>query len=552
MEKLKKIFSEALNVIKTTYQKFPITLILVYIFTFINVFMPEEFIDNFYDNDWHVVLALTMLGTLFSEIWYKENIIKYVGTAVSFIIATIFKILYESGISTDGELLLSKILVTYIATLSLLTFYRIMKNENVTLQEFGIKVLSNFGRTTLTYVLANIGIGIVITTFIALILDGEDIDGIERIFILLAGAYYVPAMIITITDMSIEQGKFIRKLITNIFTPVIAFLLVIFYMYVVKLMIEGTLFEANLFLALSCGFALGLPVVLLRKNYDNDEKTKKLTLFLVYAFVPFIVLQLIGMNIRVNQYGLTMARYMAFVLLFFESIFIFLSIYKEGKYLKEMLLVTVALVFICVLSPFNFIDVPNRNQIKRLEKIYSSNDFNSLSNEEKKNCKSIYVYLNRNDGEKLLEERFTKEELKQICDYVDDSYYDNDDEYDYNRTDYVSVSKKLDGFDISEYTRIDKISDYYRFEERKDLSAMEIRDNDNAYNTYVDFKSVIDKLIDEDYMNNSDEYFESNDNNVLKTKSENVDIYLTSISFDYDIYTEEISYFNYDGYVLVK
>ena len=552
MEKLKKIFSEALNVIKTTYQKFPITLILVYIFTFINVFMPEEFIDNFYDNDWHVVLALTMLGTLFSEIWYKENIIKYVGTAVSFIIAIIFKILYESGISTEGELLLSKVLVTYIATLSLLTFYRIMKNENVTLQEFGIKVLSNFGRTTLTYVLANIGIGIVITTFIALILDGEDIDGIERIFILLAGAYYVPAMIITITDMSIEQGKFIRKLITNIFTPVIAFLLIIFYMYVVKLMIEGTLFEANLFLALSYGFALGLPVVLLRKNYDNDEKTKKLTLVLVYAFVPFIVLQLIGMNIRVNQYGLTTARYMAFVLLFFESIFIFLSIYKEGKYLKEMLLVTVALVFICVLSPFNFIDVPNRNQIKRLEKIYSSNDFNSLTNEEKKDCKSIYVYLNRNDGEKLLEERFTKEELKQISDYVDDSYYDNDDEYDYNRTDYVSVSKKLDGFDISEYTRIYKISDYYRFEERKDLSAMEIRDNDNAYNTYVDLKSLIDKLIDEDYMNNSDEYFESNDNNVLKTKSENVDIYLTSVSFDYDVYTEEISYFNYDGYVLVK
>ena len=53
-------------------------------------------------------------------------------------------------------------------------------------------------------------------------------------------------------------------------------------------------------------------------------------------------------------------------------------------------------------------------------------------------------------------------------------------------------------------------------------------------------------------MNNSDEYFESNDNNVLKTKSENVDIYLTSVSFDYDVYTEKISYLNYDGYVLVK
>ena len=51
-----------------------------------------------------------------------------------------------------------------------------MKNENVNLPEFGIKVLSNWGRCTLTYLLANIGILMVVGAFVALILDGEDID----------------------------------------------------------------------------------------------------------------------------------------------------------------------------------------------------------------------------------------------------------------------------------------------------------------------------------------------------------------------------------------
>jgi hypothetical protein len=161
---------------------------------------------------------------------------------------------------------------------------------------------------------------------------------------LLGGAYYVPALINSITDMSGEYGIFVKKLIKNVFTPVIAFLLVIFYLFIGKLVLAGTLLESAMFLPLSWGFSVGLPVVLLRKNYDDNESTKRFTNILIYAFIPFILLQFIGLNIRVSDYGLTTERYMGYVLIIFEIVFIVLSIIKESKYLREIFIFSVGYI----------------------------------------------------------------------------------------------------------------------------------------------------------------------------------------------------------------
>ena len=558
MEKLKNMFKDASELIKKTYYKFPITIVIVFALTAFYTFAPESIIEAFYDNELYAVVILGALGTFFAEIWFvKNNLIKIVSSCVSFIIAIIFKTIGDLELSNAGEILFRKIFLVYVSTLELLTFYKIMKNENVNLPEYGIKILSNWGKCTLTYILANIGIGMVVGAFVALILDGEGPDGIYRIFVLLGGAYYVPALINSITDMSGEHGIFVKKLIKNVFTPVIAFLLVIFYLFIGKLVLEGTLLESAMFLPLSWGFSVGLPVVLLRKNYDDNESTKRFTNILIYAFIPFILLQFIGLNIRVSDYGLTTERYMGYVLIIFEIVFIALSIIKESKYLREIFIFAIVLVYICVLSPLNCFDVPGKSQLNRLENMLAKGKFESLSLEDKKEIKTIYLYINRNDGEDLLKERFTETELKLIEEYeipYEDDYYENED----LDIQYLSVRRDIDGADISEYTRIYSIDSIY--DEQEDYSKILLEPSYNSKDEakelydglYADFSLLMDSLIDEHMTYDEDEYFEKDKNNIVKTNKPNVDLYITSLRFDYSPYVDFIEYFSCDGYILVK
>ena len=549
MEKLKNLFKDATELIKSTYQKFPITVVVIFIVTAIYALAPESFIETFNEKELYVVFALGGLGTLFSEIWFtKNNLVKAIASALSFIIAIILKTIGDADLSEAAELWFMKIVTTYVAGLQLLTYYKIMKNENVNLPEFGIKVLSNWGRCTLTYALANIGIGMVVGAFVALILDGEGPDGIYRLFVLLGGTYYAPALINTITDMSGEHGKFIKKLIKNVFTPVMAFLLVIFYMFIVKITLAGTLLESEMFMALSWGFAVGVPVVLLRKNYDDNEKTKQFTNILIYAFIPFIVLQIIGMGVRVSNYGLTTSRYKGFVLIIFETIFIALSIIKDAKYLKEILLVAFVMVIICVLSPFNFIDMPIRSQVKRLEKEYKNTNFESLSVEEKKEIKSIYLYIVRDGGEELLNKRFTEEELNEIEEYK--ISYDYDYEYENQiEMEYLYVRKTLDGADISNYSKIYTADSIYRDQEDYSKVLVDVEEIDEEI--YVDFSGLMKELMDEDIkLKDADKYFEKN--NVLTTSDGKYDIYITHLNFDYSPYADIIEDFSFSGYAFVK
>ena len=58
--------------------------------------------------------------------------------------------------------------------------------------------------------------------------------------------------------------------------------------------------------------------------------------------------------------------------------------------------------------------------------------------------------------------------------------------------------------------------------------------------------------MDEHMTYDEDEYFEKDKNNIVKTNKPNVDLYITSLRFDYSPYADFIEYFSCDGYILVK
>ena len=543
MGKLKKIFSNISNSIKETYKKFPITIIIVYIITFIYAFGTDEFINNFEKEEWLAVLIIWAIGTLFVETWTSKKSMRVVGIITTFGISLGFREILNSE-TILFEDFFQRLLATYIMILPLLTLYKTIKNLKVEVKEYGLKVLSNFGKCSTIYILANLGILLVLFVFIELILNGNDGDIIYKTLILLLGCYYVPSLINAVTDMSSEVGKFIKVLIMYVFTPVGTFLIGILYMYIIKIIINGELLHNEIFFILSLTFAVMVPVVLLLKNYDENGKIKKFTNVLIYLFIPFIFLQIFAMGTRISEYGITESRYMAILLIIVEIVLIALILIKNSKHLDKIILFVAVLTVISILSPLNIENVTRMSQINRAKNIIDrTGNFSTLTDKEKEECKKAIIFIDSDDNRKYILEKIDQETLNEIEDYQI-NYYDN---YDYEYG-YVYAYESIDGVNIEEYRTIYKL--YEKSYNQKDYGNYQIKSQNDEIIIGVDFKNLIEQMIKADSINREDEIFELH--RWVDTNNENIKIYLTAINISYEKYTNEIESFSVDGYILVK
>ena len=553
MGKLKNLFSSAATLVKEVFEKFPFTMIVVYAVTALFVFGTEEFIDMLYDSGWLVAIALSAMGIFAVENWIKEE--QYLGFVATILIAIGFRYGFNMNLGDSVEEWLNKIFITYVATLSLLTIYKIIKNNEVSVEEYFLKAIANWGRITFIYILAIIGMWMVIGAFVTLILDGEDFEFFERLFIILFGCFYVPSLIHSATDMTQEHGKIIKTLILYVSTPVTTFLLAIFYMYLVKVSLTGTLFDMELFMILSWVYTIGMPVAMLLKCYDKTGKVKKFSKFLKIAFIPVIILQIITMSMRVNQYGLTSERYMGYILVLFEICLTTLSLYKDGRHLDKIFLIVIGFAFVFILSPINYIDIPVKAQITRLDKMLEGG-FENLSEEDKVQAKKTYVYVLRDDdnAETLIKETIGEENAYKLENYTyDESLYDSYNNYgdieEGPETEYIYADASIDGLDITEYKKIYKIYRTYS-DETEDLTNIEVKTKDKEIIVNVDLTKFVKELIKADYRYDADEYLQ--ESGIVKTKTDGIDLFLENVNLDYELYTERVTDVDFDGYILVK
>lgn len=549
MGKIKTFFSNISNSLKETFKKFPITIIIVYLTTLVCVLGIDDFVEAFLDDMWFFMMGVWAIGTLFSEKFFKNNYLRAVGEIIALIIAIIFRwIIVDELFST--ELIFAKIIVTYMSVIPLLTVYKMLKDSGVSVKEYAIRVLGNISKTSAIYLLANLGILVVILVFVELILDGNDYDILPRTLILLLGGFYVPAMINAITDVKQETGKFMKVLLTGILMPVALFLIGTLYLYVVKIMISGELLNKSLFFILSLTFTLAIPGVILLKNYEENKAVSVISNILFYSFIPLMILQIIAMNVRVGDYGLTESRYMGYLLIAFEIIFIALMIIKKAKYLDKIILVFAGFIIFGLLTPFNVFDVPVYSQTARITNMLKTvESFDELSTEEKNECKKAYVYVSNSTNSEYLYKKMTLENINAIKDYAI-VYTGNDVEirdYDYE---YFSMYNTNTSIDIEEFKKLYKAEDEYRYDEEIDVNAYEVKDKDGNIKVTVDIEEFLRQMYEADKTNTKESKFE--EIRYLKTSNEDVVFYVTNFSVSYESYANKLEHITFDGYLLVK
>lgn len=550
MGKLKTLFSNISNSIKETFKKFPITMVIVYITTIACAFGPEDFVETFMDNMWFYMMGVWAIGTLFSEKFFKNNYVRAIGQIVSLVIALTFRWIINDEIYSNN-LILTKIIITYMSVIPLVTLYKILKDSEISVKEYALRVLSNIGKTSTIYLLANLGILIVILVFVELILDGNDYDILPRTLILLLGGFYVPAMINSITDVKQDVGKFIKVLLTCILMPVALFLIGTLYLYVIKIMISGELLNKSLFFILSLTFTLAIPGVILLRNYKENKGVLIISNILFYSFIPLLILQIIAMNVRVGEYGLTESRYMGYLLIAFEIIFIALMIIKKSKYLDKIILVFAGFIIVGVLSPFNIYDVPVYSQTARITNMLKTvEDFDDLSTEQKNECKKALIYVKNSINSEYLDEKLTKEEKEAIENYVvvytDENGVERRD-YDYE---YLSMYNTNTEIDIEGFKTLYKAKYEYSYNGKVDVNNYEVTDKDEKIKVTVDIEEFLRQMYEAEKTNTKESKFE--EIRYLKTSNENVVFYVTNFSVSYETYSNKLEHVSVDGYLLVK
>ena len=552
MGKIRKIFSTVYDSIKGSLKKFPITMVIVYFTTLICTFGTDDFIETFMDDAWFAMMGIWAIGTLFFETFFKKDLVKIIGGVASFVIALGCRaVIIRDEVSAN--FILEKLVTIYVTVIPLITLYKIAKVSGFDIKQYALRVLSNVGRTTTTYALANLGILVVMLVFIELILDGNDYDILPRTLILLLGGFYVPAMLNAITDVTQETGKFLKALLTRILMPVAIFLIGTLYLYVVKIMISGELLNKALFFVLSLTFSLSIPCVILLKNYEENKSVQKMSNVILYSFIPLLVLQIIAMNVRVADYGLTEARYMGYLLIAFEIIFIALMIIKKAKYLDTIILVFAGFIIFGVISPFNVFDVPVYSQTARIEKILrTANSFDELTIEQKNECKKAYIYVENGSKPEYLDKKLTEEEKETIKKYI---VVYNDNDYAYRRdTEYEHVSVydrnapvNIDGFKML-YLAYN--SYYYGNKVDIDFERYELKDKEGIISVTVDIKDLVKQMSEAEKNNKTNETFEKV--RYMKTSDENIMFYMTEFSMSYELYSNSLEHFSIEGYLLVK
>ena len=239
-----------------------------------------------------------------------------------------------------------------------LTYYLIIKETNISVPEYVLKVFMNILALFLFECIVASGIAVLFYIYNTLFRSADwqillNILIFQFIVITSIGGF------IAIENIKSTPSLFSRVLVKYVMMIMVLIGFVFFYIYLIKIMIKRELPSNQVFMVCTLLFSLGLSINLMAGSFNDNSPYDLVNKYLPLAFVPALVLQILSLFLRINQYGFTVSRYMGVILIIFEIIFILIYQFRYDK-LKYIFLVDAVLVFIMSYVPMiNMYQFPN-------------------------------------------------------------------------------------------------------------------------------------------------------------------------------------------------
>ena len=441
-EKLKSTF----QIIKTVFEKNPVVIICILLFSALTaIAIDTEFIKEEW---WQNIVLFTLYfvsGAFLVEVLFNQNtpkkIISYVG---SFIIAIVFVMLHNHA--TDIASILWKIVLCYVLTLWILSIYFLFKNTKKNFTEYVLKISINILKTSIVYGILAIGITIVSSIFVYLIWESMGYTLTLRLQIILLGFYYIPRLIYDLTDVQKEVNAFFKGLIKYVLTGLVMISFIIIYLYMIKILILRDMPKNQVFRILSVLFIVGMPIWTMTQYFKDESLWYKISLKLPVAFIPFILLQIYTIGIRIANNGFTPFRYVCVAFVVFEIIYSLIYIWRKEK-IEILLLLLNAIVIVSFIIPgINMFKVSDVSQAQNLKIFKNKSDY---TDEEKEKIYGAYRYLKYSpDGEKYINEILDKEDIEEIKSFHPSKMINN------SEFKYINASTDQEKIEVKEYSNL--------------------------------------------------------------------------------------------------
>lgn len=518
VNKIKNIKTDLINV----FNRFPLTILFLFIVSIIGIVFIFSEKDNI-----ELIEALGV-GTLLSmglELSFEYKFIDK-KTNLLYLIPVVFSILCYSVLAIfDNMYTRIAVIGIGIALFAFILYILYIDRENKLL--FSHLIKSKFITGLFASILLS-GITVCVLAFNFLIFKFDDIWKILSLFsILIAflGNYLLFFSYIPKKDEEIEVPKIYRTIIHKALFYVYLLLIFILYLYILKVILIHKM-PVGKFNWFGCFSLLFYCIFYLSVDETDGIVQEKFKKFGALLMIPILIMQIIGLYIRISSYGLTTLRYMSIICIIAACMFIVSSIFKIN--IRKTFIGIMILSLLVTCTPLNVLDVPLRNQESILKNSLSkagvyttTSDSNSFDEKVKIEDKympailSSYDYIRSSSGRKSkFFKEFEKTKLIKQLDY--NEYVTN------NIRSYYYYAEQLDKkIDISKYSTVRKV------------------ENDSAKFEGIDYTDFFLSLK------------EDNSKNIVY-KTDNMLILFTDISYDFNEIDQEMDTIYWTAYVYEK
>lgn len=543
--KIKEFFKRMFTTYKENIKQYSATNIVIIVTTLILTLMPSNFVMNFTSR--FLMIAVLCALNFFAIETYMQDTKK---RRILYVLGIIIAIVINYVVKLHNTYAISRMVIGYFLIVLLLAIFKITKDSEEGLSKYLLKVNKNLFYIGIIYVILNMGLMAILVILELLLLDGNSfLNIIIRVQTALLGLFLLPATMMAIINTKTEVTKFIDNIVCFVLLPLILVATAIIYIYMAKIFILKQIPKNAIFRILSALFIVYFPEWIMLESYkEKNNVINKICKLLPIAFIPFIGLQVYSIGVRCTENGLTPTRYLGIILIIFETIAIFLNIYKDKKYVIHIYTTAIILIAVVTICPIiNMQTISNINQGSRLDKAWAEGKgFEELDEREQDIIVSAYAYLKKQeDGEKYIPKRLSRLGLGNILQDRLEPYKATTC-YSTKSASYLLDSNGV--VSIEGYKVMSRIIKTYN-----DLSVEHLEDLNLRDEIYINLKQYIQNVANENRINSSTEYISKNK---LLTINENVDFCITEFNIRYEEDEKNnlgnIEYLRIVGYLLVK
>ena len=336
-----------------------------------------------------------------------------------------------------------------------------------------------------------------------------------------------------------KTGKIFKVVMVYVLLPVYAALLVVLYIYLVKVCIVRKL-QTNWFISLASAAFIFFYFCL--TEYKENTLVKLFYKAGKFILIPLFVIQCIAFAVRINEYGFTAPRYFSLAYIIFSIVFTVITIVKNGIFAKYGFLLLSAFIFISTLTPFNALNMSYKNQLHRMTSILSKAGLYEKSSGIQK-VYAVENLISKDDMQKLRSAYNFLRRDKKRPEWIKDSAMDtfgfeikSEEDFPGKNMKFFSYEMYSKSADIKGFNKLFTFEQYLYSDEKNSLE-LSIKAGGKEYDI-----SEFLLTLDEDKKYESISYTAPDGNNII----------FTDLSYSYDNDKKKYTRLSMTGFVLFK